>query len=163
MKYREKLLLNLLEQLEYAAFVDAPVEIEQLENKILKFLEPPVTIKDLSLALLRSWGPDTAQGNWKADMPALNQCAVTALVVQDYLGGELLRQELNDGISHYWNRLPCGQELDLTFMQFTITKQYGIGEIVVRDREYVLSFPETLKRYNILKERVRLHLEVKND
>jgi hypothetical protein len=117
-----------------------------------------IKIKDLSFALLKSWGSDTAKGIWMSEHPSLNQCAVTALVVQDYLGGELLRCSLNDDDSHYWNLLPNGDELDLTFEQFNYTKQYDIGDAIVRTREYTLSFPDTLVRYNILKERVKNNL-----
>jgi hypothetical protein len=49
---------------------------------------------------------------------------VTALVVQDLFGGELLLAEVRnaDGSRqgmHYWNRLADGVELDLTREQFT--------------------------------------------
>ena len=113
------------------------------------------TIKDLSFALLYSWGEDTAKGEWRKDVPSLNQCAVTALIVQDYFGGDLMRCPLSDGDSHYWNRLLDGNEIDLTFQQFAYTHQTDKeGETVVRQRDYVLSFPDTLKRYEILKNRV---------
>lgn len=112
------------------------------------------TIKELSFALLKAWNSDTAKGDWRKDIPSLNQCAVTALIVQDYFGGELMRCPLNDGDSHYWNRLPNGEEIDLTFSQFAFTKQVDVGETVIRTREYTLSFPDTLKRYNILKNRI---------
>ena len=85
---------------------------------------------------------------WTPENPSHGQCAVTALVVQDLLGGTLLRT-INDGISHYWNRLPTGIEVDLTREQF---RGWNPGEIVERDREYVLSFPETAARYELLKE-----------
>ena len=49
----------------------------------------------------------------------MGQCAVTALVVQDFLGGELIRAFVC-GESHYWNRLPDGSELDLTADQFAL-------------------------------------------
>jgi len=118
-----------------------------------------LTIKDLSMALLNSWGADTAQGEWLEGVPSLNQCAVTALVVQDYFDGDLMRCKLNDGDSHYWNRLPDGNEIDLTFEQFSYTKQRDlVGETIVRTREYTLSYPDTLKRYKILSDRVSSYL-----
>jgi hypothetical protein len=48
---------------------------------------------------------------------------VTALVLNDLLGGELLLAEVRnpDGSRqgvHYWNRLPDGREIDLTHEQF---------------------------------------------
>ena len=115
-----------------------------------------ITIKDLSFALLTSWDADTAKGEWRPDVPSLNQCAVTALVVQDYFGGDLLRCPLNDGDSHYWNKIADGNEIDLTFEQFSYTRQFDEeGKTIVRERDYVLSYPDTLKRYEILAKRVR--------
>ena len=105
-------------------------------------------------AIRMSWGPDTAMGEWDSCNPALNQCAVTALIVQDYFGGELLRCPMSDGDSHYWNRTADG-EVDLTASQFKhIEPQPLKSETAVRDRDYVLSFPDTARRYRILQRRV---------
>ena len=55
---------------------------------------------------------------WTADNPAWGHCDVTARVVQDLLGGELMMGEAHlDGEQHgdhWWNRLTCGLEVDLT-------------------------------------------------
>lgn len=61
------------------------------------------TFNELIDALRASWGTDTAGGPGKHGCPH-GQCAVTALVVQDYVGGALLRCDLPaPGGSHYWN------------------------------------------------------------
>lgn len=105
--------------------------------------------------LLKAWCAETAKGAWTAECPSLNQCAVTALVVQDYMGGELLRCKTVEGDSHYWNRLPDGEEVDLTEAQFSFISDKPLKEgLVVRERDYVLSFPDTDARYQILKKRV---------
>jgi hypothetical protein len=86
----------------------------------------------------------------------MNQCAVTALIVQDYFGGDLLRCPMTDGGSHYWNRLPTGEEVDLTKDQLDHIAGKPIWEeVVVRNREYVLSYPDTAIRYELLKSRVK--------
>lgn len=85
----------------------------------------------LSVELLRpvlraAWGPDTCDPhdleNWRPDNPARGQCGVTALVVQDLLGGDLILGEVHvDGAKvghHYWNQLPDGTEVDFTAGQF---------------------------------------------
>jgi ADP-ribose pyrophosphatase YjhB (NUDIX family) len=70
------------------------------------------------------WTSDPVdQGRWSEANPAWGQCAATALVVQDLLGGELVMADVReaDGTSagvHYWNRLMSGMELDLTREQF---------------------------------------------
>jgi ADP-ribose pyrophosphatase YjhB (NUDIX family) len=70
------------------------------------------------------WTSDPVdQPGWTDANPASGQCASTALVVQDRLGGDLLIADVHeaDGARqgvHYWNRLPDGRELDLTREQF---------------------------------------------
>jgi hypothetical protein len=116
----------------------------------------PLDLADLELAVRRAWGADTsASATWSADCPSAGQCAVTALVVQDYLGGDLLRAVVC-GESHYWNRLPSLLELDLTADQFA-TYQVD-GSMAVRSRDYVLGFPETRQRYELLRSRVASRL-----
>ncbi|MEK7066312.1 MAG: hypothetical protein AAB965_01925 [Patescibacteria group bacterium] len=105
--------------------------------------------------LLSAWCAETAQGKWTPECPSMIQCAVTALVVQDYFGGEMLRCKMTDGDSHYWNRLPDGNEEDWTEEQFDYIEAQPIkSEYIVREREYVLSFPNTKMRYDLLKEKV---------
>jgi hypothetical protein len=79
---------------------------------------------------------------------------VTALVVQDYLGGDLLRATV-DGTSHYWNRLTNGEIVDLSREQFASFEPVNIQQ---RAREYVLSYPETASRYHKLAVRTRNQL-----
>jgi hypothetical protein len=122
--------------------------------------EPATNVHEAAgpLASLRerlhgAWTRETSvqPDDWTARTPSVGQCAVTALVVQDLLGGDLLRAVV-DGGSHYWNRLPNGEELDLTRDQFSSFPDDIKGE--VRSREYVLSNENTRDRYLTLKERV---------
>lgn len=91
--------------------------------------------------------------------PAWGQCAVTALVVNDYLGGKLVRVpviNMPEMTSHYYNELPDGTYLDLTKSQFN-NINVKFGEKEYRERDYVLSpkYPQTIKRYEILSARLR--------
>jgi hypothetical protein len=105
----------------------------------------------LARALRDAWSAETsADERWSPEQRSLGQCAVTALIVQDHLGGKLIRAEV-EGVSHYWNRLPDGTEIDLTRDQFA---QFSPGRVETRSREYVLSFPETARRYHMLEERL---------
>jgi hypothetical protein len=110
----------------------------------------------VKVMLEKSWCAETAtKGVWSPDVPSLNQCAVSALVVQDLLGGDLLRCKMTNGDSHYWNRLPDGREVDLTTDQFKHIEGKPMREtVVVRERTYVLSFPDTMSRYALLLARV---------
>lgn len=102
-------------------------------------------------AIRAAWDATTSvDSRWSPDNPALGQCAVTALVVQDALGGSLLRATVGD-VSHYWNKLADGSEVDLTREQFASFTPEGTTE---RDRAYVLSYPATVERYERLRQRV---------
>jgi hypothetical protein len=111
-------------------------------------------LEDLAHELSGAWCRETSVQpvEWTGRNPALGQCAVTALIVQDILGGELVQAVVN-GVSHYWNRLDSGEEIDLTRGQFGGTFRIET-EPGVRSREYVLSFPETVARYDLLRERL---------
>lgn len=103
-----------------------------------------------------AWNDETSAlpSEWSKLNPARGQCAVSALVVQDTLGGDLLRTTVN-GESHYLNRLPDGSVIDVTFDQFPIGTIYDNAP-VVRERSYVLSFPATVTRYRLLQKRMQL-------
>lgn len=117
------------------------------------------TIRELSFALLKSWDADTAWKNkWVENVPDLNQCCVTALVVQDYFGGTILRSDMSGGGKHYWNDTELYGELDLTFTQFGYLKQDIKKEVKSISRNKLLSYKDTLKRYEILRDRVRKEL-----
>lgn len=87
--------------------------------------------------------------------------------MSDYLGGRLLwaSAKLPDGseISHYFNETSKGQIVDLTREQFppgTVIPQ-GVDKKkeYASTREYVLSFEQTRKRYEILKEKMKIDKE----
>lgn len=94
---------------------------------------------------------------WTLDNPLWGHCAVVSLLAQDYFGGTIFRGSL-EGIdkyiylrSHYWNSLPEG-EIDFTAEQYPDLKFSDLlkGE---RSREQILSYPDTERRYMLLKKR----------
>ncbi|WP_305788245.1 YunG family protein [Symbioplanes lichenis] len=95
------------------------------------------TLEELRPALRAAWGRDTCDphdlDDWTPRNPARGQCGVTALVVQDLLGGELVLAEVHvAGVKvghHYWNRLPGGREIDFTADQFR-TEERVVGGAV---------------------------------
>lgn len=72
----------------------------------------------LRTELLRHWSASTSfwPDQWSPQRPSYGQCAVTAMIVYDNFGGEILRS-VNEGVLHYWNRVD-GIEVDLTRDQF---------------------------------------------
>ena len=88
-----------------------------------------------------AWGADTCDPvdlPWSPDNPSRGQCGVTALVLHDHLGGELLVAEVlrDDGSRqgwHLWNRLPDGSEVDLTREQFAPDEHVQEPQVLHRD------------------------------
>ncbi|MCX4471762.1 hypothetical protein OOK41_15855 [Micromonospora sp. NBC_01655] len=86
------------------------------------------SLAEIEGAIRAAWSPDTCDPvdlpHWSSANPARGQCGVTALLVRELLGGELLlgtvlrRDGTRQGV-HYWNRLGGGVEVDLTREQFT--------------------------------------------
>lgn len=67
-------------------------------------------------ALYRAWSRETAV-QWTPENPASGQCNVTAAVIHDLFGGDILRTPIDD-IWHYYNRID-GRRFDFTDSQFT--------------------------------------------
>lgn len=113
-------------------------------------------ISDLEIILRKSWSKETcypaSQSNWSSKNPSDGQCAITALVVNDFNGGKIMRCMCN-GISHYYN-LINNQIVDYTAEQFgNIIPDYQNGE--ERTREYLLSNDDTKNRYIMLLNNVK--------
>lgn len=81
-------------------------------------------VQTIKKALYRGWSPRTSSdGNrWSRKGPAWGQCAVSALYVQEKLGGNILRTEYTtpqgDKGSHYFNLLSGNTVYDATAEQF---------------------------------------------
>lgn len=80
---------------------------------------------------------------------------MTALVVQDILGGDLIIAEVHEeGVQigyHYWNRLPDGSEVDLTADQFRPEEKVVGGKVIARPPDAPRSHRE---QYEFLRGRV---------
>lgn len=129
------------------------------------------TLQDISEALQASWGADTAYSaeEWSQGNRARGQCVVSSLVVQDYLGGDLIRYEINEKQlheTHYMNQLPDGTIVDTTASQYTSPvnmrrKPIDIDKFAsIRDKR--LADPSTAARYDILKRRVEQQLTLQD-
>lgn len=94
-------------------------------------------------AVRSSWSIETCDpvdaSAWSSDNPSRGQCGTTALVLHDHFGGELLVAEVlrQDGSRqgfHYWNRLACGIEVDLTADQFAPDEAVQVPSVIERPR-----------------------------
>jgi hypothetical protein len=118
-----------------------------------------MTLESLEAAIRGAWSLETSDEpeNWTPDNPAAGQCAVTARVVRDYLGGDVLvAGVVLDGRRvnrHAWNVLQSGLTIDLTREQFRggeLLEAPAIEQQLLADRN-----PE---RYELLAARVRANL-----
>ena len=73
-------------------------------------------------ALHKSWSLASAR-QWTAENPAAGQCNVTALLVYELFGGELLKTPLPEG-DHFYNRIG-GCRYDFTASQFAQAITYS--------------------------------------
>lgn len=71
--------------------------------------------KLVSAKLRRAWSSATSS-RWTTDNPANGQCSVTALLLHERFGGELLKTRIG-AADHFYNRI-AGQRVDLTADQF---------------------------------------------
>ncbi|ARQ70806.1 YunG family protein [Streptomyces marincola] len=121
-------------------------------------MRTPLLLADIERAVRASWGADTCTpgfgAQWTPDNPARDQCHVTAMVLNDLLGGDLLRGEVRVAGQrtdfHWWNRLGMGVEIDLTREQFAPDEIVTEGVVIPR--------PPTIVRlraeYELLRDRV---------
>jgi hypothetical protein len=99
-----------------------------------------LTQRTLKPMVRAAWGRDTCDphdlADWTPENPSRGQCGVTALVVQELLGGDLVLGEVFVAGAkvghHYWNRLPGGDHLDFTADQFRPDEVITGGEIQAR-------------------------------
>lgn len=124
-------------------------------KKEVKMSNTDLNISLLPYLLEMSWTENTSSDSgWSEYNPALGQCAVTALIIQDYFGGDILRCMV-DKVSHYYNRLPDGTFLDETASQFNDDEIAPIefrNPTTDKGRDYLLSSESTSIRYEMLKK-----------
>jgi hypothetical protein len=118
-------------------------------------------------ALSKAWCAETAAAQtvkWEMAPIVVGQCAVTALLVQDECGGEILRADVC-GQGHYWNLIPAMGEIDLTREQFGAAVEIPRGIIVPRSRllegERAIA-ARTQERYIMLKTRYAAFVRLDN-
>jgi hypothetical protein len=105
---------------------------------------------DLYRALVLVWSQDTASptGAWSPENRAHNHCSLTALLVQDYFGGQILSTKTSGG-THFYNSVD-GVKWDLTSSQFSEPIPYDDHQ---SSREIALADTST-EKYKLLVERL---------
>lgn len=100
-----------------------------------------------------SYSPDDYEQHDKS----YGQCAVTALLLQDILSGEIMRgwainKEENVRVRHYWNRFG-DTHVDCTWKQFP--EGTTIIESKLAQRKQLLNHKSTSNRYKVLRAAYR--------
>lgn len=118
-----------------------------------------MTLRTLKMLLKRVWSRETSADpkNWSDENPAWGQCAVTALIVQDNFGGDILccfaYPPEARYTAHYYNRLPNGTIVDLTRQQFPKKTRFDSPES--RARFSITAYFEIEQRYRLLKRQLQ--------
>lgn len=115
-----------------------------------------INLKNLKKALRAAWNKETSwTGKFNPKNPAADQCRATSAVVQKLLGGKILYAVIKKRpfISHFWNRLPNGKEIDFTARQFP--KNVIIPKGTEVSKEEVMSAPRIKKTYPLLLARIK--------
>jgi hypothetical protein len=132
-------------------------------NRPITKVNDGVSLEVLRRAIRASWSLETCDPidaeDWAPTNPSLGHCAVTALVLHDFFGGELLEAEVffqngsRQGF-HYWNRL-AGVEVDLTREQFKAKEIVQEPKVIDRLPEFPWQAEE---QYRVFRERVNAAL-----
>jgi hypothetical protein len=116
--------------------------------------------KNLEKALRASWSEKTSwTKNFDPENPSTDQCRVTSAVVRELLGGEILFTVIKKRplVSHFWNRLPNGKEVDFTREQFSKNIKIPKGRVVSFKK--TMAVPRIKKTYPLLLSMVKDYLE----
>lgn len=105
-------------------------------------------IDQLQMALLEAWSIHSSS-KWTAQNPAKGQCGVTALIVNDLLGGEILKTKLPEGW-HFYNKIN-GTRFDFTESQF----QESIDYLDIPSSRDEAFLDTNTEQYHVLKQRTQ--------
>lgn len=89
---------------------------------------------------------------WNENNKTLGQCSITAFLVQDIFGGDVLGVPLGDGNYHCFNVVD-GVAFDLTSAQFG-DAALDYGSALPQSREIHFAKQEKKERYLLLKEKL---------
>ena len=124
-------------------------------------------MKNLQEVVRASWNIDTTSSpdEWDAQTaPERGQCVPTALLVQDYLGGDLerLATEFNGARETHYRNVVNGEVVDLTRDQYPDDQQFTPAPVEGDVREYVLGNENTRDRYIRLSLRAALLMQLQD-
>lgn len=121
-------------------------------------------LDDLKKPLRNSYGADTSACplEWTSNNRSRGQSDITALLINHFLGGLILRSISDAGIVHYWNRINDVKH-DLTFNQYTYSEYHGLFQSHISEVGAVemLQDNDVKRRYELLLTKVEAELPPK--
>lgn len=109
------------------------------------------------MACTHAWCAETCSARfregWTADNPSLGQCTITAALVHEYFGGDVLALPLIGGGMHSFNRIG-GHIVDLACEQFGRDALLDFENAVTIDARALLSDADKAARCALLRERL---------
>lgn len=110
-----------------------------------------ITIDFFQKCIVSVFCADTAKSGykWSPTNPTAGQCAVCALLAQDYFGGDIAKIKVKSS-THYFNIID-GNVIDCTSQQFLPLKP-DYSHPIICDRKKMLKTIDTKNRYNMLKQ-----------
>ena len=120
------------------------------------------TVGEFYLACLKAWSIDTCsakfRGGWSEENPSVGQCTITAAIVHEYFGGEVLGLPMEGGGMHSFNLLD-GKIIDLACEQFGKDALLDFDNAVPVEPEALLAGGDKAERCALLKKRLGEVLE----
>ncbi len=130
---------------------------------ILLWYDVGMELMELVGLLRRNWDAESAfdADDWSGANPARGQCAVSSLVIQEYMGGEIVRFRVEfEGIEekHFVNLID-GALIDSTHSQFPASVMLVRSDPDLKQfssvRERLLSDADTERRYGYLLAKIQ--------
>ena len=123
-----------------------------------------LTPRDYYDLLTGIWDADTCaprmRDDWSEDNPTLGQCSITAFLMQDIYGGDVLGLPLGDGNYHCFNAVG-DYVFDLTSEQFG-DRALDYAHYRPQKREDHFARAEKKARYELLRKRLMAALDGEN-
>ena len=115
------------------------------------------TLGEFYLKCLKAWSTETCsvrfRPNWSKDNPSVGQCTITAALVHEFFGGEVLGLPLTGGGMHSFNKIN-GITVDLACEQFGKDALLDFDNAVPVDAEKLLVGGDKAERCSLLRKRL---------
>lgn len=115
------------------------------------------TLGEFYLACRKAWNAETCSAKfrplWSAENPSVGQCTITAKLVHEFFGGEVLWLPLEGGGRHNFNRIR-GVIVDLACEQFGADALLDFPDARPGDPESLVKDPDKAERCELLRGRL---------